>query len=300
MKQVLAMADQVSELISPCLLMGESGCGKSLLAKYIHDNSPRRDKPFIVVNCAAIPPNLFESELFGHKKGAFTGAASDKMGLFAKAEGGTLFLDEISELPLLMQAKLLHVVQEREYRPVGGTTTIPADVKLLAATNRNLFSMVQGGAFREDLYYRLNVFELVLPSLRNRMEDLLPLANYFLNHFGKMYRKSKRISQEALDIMMRYDWRGNVRELSHTIERLMVITEDDVIEPRHLPSSVYEINLCERGQATNSLDAALESVERKMILGAQEKHKSSRKVAAALNISQSRATRLIRKYTAKE
>ncbi|SIN74896.1 sigma-54 interaction domain-containing protein [Halodesulfovibrio marinisediminis] len=296
MKRLIALADQVSDLVSPCLLLGESGCGKSLLAKYIHENSPRRDKPFVVVNCASIPPSLFESELFGHKKGAFTGATTDKMGLFAKAEGGTLFLDEISELPLLMQAKLLHVVQEKEYRPVGGTTSVKADVKLLAATNRNLFSMVQGGAFREDLYYRLNVFELVLPSLRNRMEDLLPLANYFLNHFGKVYGRTKRFSQDAIDIMMRYDWRGNVRELSHTIERLMVITEGEVIEPRHLPSSVYEINLCERGQTSNSLDRALENVERKMLLGAYEKLQSTRKVAAALNISQSRASRLLRKY----
>jgi transcriptional regulator with PAS, ATPase and Fis domain len=296
MKEVINLAHQVSELVSPCLMLGESGCGKSLLAKYIHSNSPRRDKPFVVVNCASIPEQLFESELFGHKRGAFTGANSDKKGLFAKAEGGTLFLDEISELPLMMQAKLLHVVQEREYRPVGGTSTLKTNIKLLAATNRNLFSMVQSGAFREDLYYRLNVFEIILPSLRNRPEDLSPLIHYFLNYYGKLYNRSKRISEDALEVMQRYDWRGNVRELSHVIERLVVTVEEEVIKTKHLPSSVYEINLCERGQAAGSLDKALENVERKMILGAYEKHKSTRKIAKYLNISQSRASRLLRKY----
>nr|WP_147821180.1 sigma 54-interacting transcriptional regulator [Salidesulfovibrio onnuriiensis] len=296
MQEVIGLAHQVSTLVSPCLLLGESGSGKSLLAKYIHSNSPRRANPFVVVNCASIPEQLFESELFGHKRGAFTGANSDKQGLFAKAEGGTLFLDEISELPLMMQAKLLHVVQEREYRPVGGTKTLKTDVKLLAATNRNLFSMVQSGAFREDLYYRLNVFEIVLPSLRNRLEDLVPLIYYFLNYYGKLYGRSKRMGDDALKVMQRYDWRGNVRELSHVIERLVVTVEEEEIRTTHLPSSVYEINLCERGQAASSLDKALENVERKMILGAYEKLKSTRKIAKALNISQSRASRLLRKY----
>lgn len=298
MKKVIELCHQVSELVSPCLLLGESGCGKSLLAKYIHANSPRHDKPFIVVNCASIPRELFESELFGHKRGAFTGATSDKEGLFSKAEGGTLFLDEVSELPLLMQAKLLHVVQECEYRPVGETKSRKTDVKLLAATNRNLFSMVKGGAFREDLYYRLNVFEIVLPALRNRMEDLTPLTNYFLNYYGHRYGRRKRLSKEAVSILERYDWKGNVRELSHVIERLVVTVKDEIIQSTDLPSSIYETNICERGHAGNDLDIALESVERKMILGAFEKHGSTRKVASALNISQSRASRLLRKYKA--
>ncbi|WP_296061777.1 sigma 54-interacting transcriptional regulator [uncultured Amphritea sp.] len=300
MEKVIALARQVSDLTSPCLLLGETGCGKSMLAKYIHHNSPRKDAPFVVVNCAGIPSDLFESELFGHKRGAFSGAVTDKAGLFAEAEGGTLFLDEISELPLAMQAKLLHALQEREYRPVGETRIRKADVKFLAATNRDLFSMVHSGAFREDLYYRLNVFEIQIPSLRHRREDLLPLIYYFLNQFNRQYRQHRQLSEEALVIMQRYDWRGNVRELSHVVERLVVTAGGDRILVEDLPASLYETNHFDNHPVAGQVDLkqALDDLEGKIIREVARKNGSSRQVAAALNISQSKAVRLMRKYLA--
>lgn len=302
MEKVIALARQVCDLTSPCLLLGETGCGKSMLAKYIHHNSPRRHKPFVVVNCAGIPQELFESELFGHKRGAFTGALTDKEGLFAEAEGGTLFLDEISELPLAMQAKLLHAVQEREYRPVGHTTIRQADVKLLAATNRDLFSMVQSGAFREDLYYRLNVFEIQIPPLRHRREDLVPLIYFFLNHFNRQYGRGRQFSEEALAVMQRYDWRGNVRELSHVVERLVVTARDENIQVSDLPASLYETTeYAEPAHAgISDLTRALDELEGRMLREAVRRHGSSRQVAAALNISQTKAVRLMRKHRTTE
>ncbi len=297
MEAVMASARKVSNLSAPCLLLGESGSGKSLLAKYIHGHSRRADKPFVVVNCAAIPEQLFESELFGHVRGAFSGAIHARGGLIAKAKGGTLFLDEISELPLPMQAKLLHVVQEMEYRPVGSSQTIPADVRILAASNRNLERMANTGAFRLDLYFRLNVFDIVIPPLRARTADFVPLLCQFLHRFGKLHGKGKRVSEEAQTLLSQHSWPGNVRELAHLVERLVVTVEDEVITRAHLPTSIYE----SRSQATTaapegSLDDTLAAMERTLVLEAQAKHGSTRKVAAALGVSQSRASRLIRKH----
>lgn len=300
MEQVVDAARKVGDLSSPCLLLGESGCGKSLLAKYIHANSIRSDKPFVVVNCAAIPQELFESELFGHVRGAFSGATQARGGLFAKAEGGTLFLDEISELPLSMQAKLLHAVQEMEYRPVGSSQTVKADVRILAASNRNLERMVGSGAFRQDLYFRLNVFDIMIPPLRDRREDLVPLLFHFLNKFGRLHGKGKRLSAEALNLLCQHSWPGNIRELAHLVERLVVTVEDEVITVDHLPASIYATMphpALPTLNVSGSLDNAVESLERKLVLDALAMHGSSRKVAAALGISQSRASRLIRKYT---
>jgi PAS domain S-box-containing protein len=302
MQQVLQLAQQMCDSTSPCLILGETGSGKSLLAKYIHQHSPRRDAPFVVVNCASIPNDLFESELFGHKRGAFTGAMKDKTGLFAQAEGGTLFLDEISELPLAMQAKLLHAVQEREYRPVGANAMRQADVKLLTASNRDLFAMVHNGAFREDLYYRLTVFEIQLPPLRQRRDDLLPLVYFYLNHFNQRYEKLRHFSEEALTVMQTYNWPGNVRELAHVIERLVVTAQSDAITVHDLPASLYETHDFDRPVAVqpfancDDLDKTLEQVEKRLIQAAVKQHGSSRQVAAALNISQSKATRLMRKH----
>jgi transcriptional regulator with PAS, ATPase and Fis domain len=179
MELAVESARKVADISSPCLLLGESGCGKSLLAKFIHSIGKRAGKPFVVVNCAAIPEHLFESELFGHVRGAFSGAVQRRGGLFAKAEGGTLFLDEISEMPLPMQPKILHAVQEREYRPVGSSQTVTADVRILAASNKNLEHMVQSGAFRQDLFFRLNVFDILIPPLRERRGDIIPLLCHF-------------------------------------------------------------------------------------------------------------------------
>lgn len=299
MVKVMESARKVANLSAPCLLLGESGCGKSLLAKYIHANSNRCDKPLVVVNCAAIPEQLFESELFGHVLGAFSGATSTRGGLFAKAEGGTLFLDEISELPLPMQAKLLHVVQEMEYRPVGSSQVVKADVRILAASNRNLERMASSGAFRQDLFFRLNVFDIIIPPLRNRRDDIFPLLYYFLNRFCKQHGQGKRLSSEAKNLLCQHSWPGNVRELAHLVERLVITVEEEEIAGDHLPSTIYETMAQPMVDVmtTGSLDEVMAAMERKLVLDAQSIHGSTRKVADALGISQSRASRLLRKYT---
>ncbi len=299
MEKVMESARKVANLSAPCLLLGESGCGKSLLAKYIHANSNRCDKPLVVVNCAAIPEQLFESELFGHVLGAFSGATSTRGGLFAKAEGGTLFLDEISELPLPMQAKLLHVVQEMEYRPVGSSQVVKANVRILAASNRNLERMASSGAFRQDLFFRLNVFDIIIPPLRNRRDDIFPLLYYFLNRFCKQHGQGKRLSSEAKKLLCQHSWPGNVRELAHLVERLVITVEEEEITGEHLPSTIYETiaQPMVDVMTTGSLDEVMGAMERKLVLDAQSIHGSTRKVADALGISQSRASRLLRKYT---
>ena len=313
MIEALSLAEKVAEMKTPCLLLGESGSGKSLLAKYIHLNSSRRDKPFVVVNCASIPVELFESELFGHVRGAFTGAVAQSPGLFAQAEGGMLLLDEISELPFAVQAKLLHVLQEKEYRMVGGTGSVPADVKILAASNRNLLAMVQAGTFREDLYYRLNVVEIVLPPLRERPEDIVPLIYYFLQVYGKQYKKRRHISEQAVGVLRQNPWRGNVRELAHTIERLVVTSAGGTIDVSDLSPAMFESPFsggARRGVSSKSsgdgactepgraLEEALRCCERDIILKAYVHYKSTRKMAEALGITQSKASRLLRKYRA--
>ncbi|WP_316896804.1 sigma 54-interacting transcriptional regulator [Pseudodesulfovibrio indicus] len=296
MARVVEAARKVADLSAPCLLMGESGCGKSLLAKFIHAKGLRANKPFVVVNCAAIPRELFESELFGHVKGAFSGATHARGGLFAKAEGGTLFLDEISELPPAMQAKLLHVVQEMEYRAVGSSQTVSADVRILAASNKNLERMVQSRAFRQDLYFRLNVFDITIPPLRERDKDILPLLYHFLHSFGIKYRRTKTFTPEAQSFLRQYAWPGNVRELAHLVERVVATIEAEVITMDHLPTSVYQTAHQPANAHADSLDAAQENLERDMIRKAHKTYGSTRNVARALGISQSRASRLIRKH----
>ena len=296
MARVVEAARKVSTLNAPCLLLGESGCGKSLLAKFIHTKGNRADKPLVVVNCAAIPRELFESELFGHVKGAFSGATQARGGLLAKAEGGTLFLDEISELPPAMQAKLLHVVQEMEYRPVGSSQTVSANVRILAASNKNLERMVLSRAFRQDLYFRLNVFDITIPPLRERDKDILPLLYHFLHYYGIKYGRTKTLVQEAQSFLCNYSWPGNVRELAHLVERIVATVEEDIVTMDHLPTSVYQTPHQPLAGLGDSLDAAMENLERDMVLKAQKKFGSTRSVAKALGISQSRASRLIRKY----
>jgi len=235
MRAALRLATQVAVTDATVLILGESGTGKELIARAIHAGSARRDGPFVKVDCTALPEGLLESELFGHEKGAFTDASAEKPGRFELAHGGTLFLDEVGELPQSLQAKLLRVLQERAFERVGGTRTISVDVRILAATNRDLAKALKGGQFREDLYYRLNVVPILVPPLRRRPEDILPLAAHFLQRFGARYGKVvPGLSPEAAALLRRYSWPGNVRELEHAIERAVILWERGVIRPEEL------------------------------------------------------------------
>ncbi|HWR05681.1 sigma-54 interaction domain-containing protein [Sporomusa sp.] len=303
MKELLQLVDKVATVDINVLILGETGTGKSALAKHIHKLSSRKDGPFISINCAAIPDELIESELFGYMAGAFTGALQKgKTGLVELADGGTLFLDEIAELPLRLQGKILNVIQERRFIPVGGRQVKETDCRIISATNRNIEEMIERGSFREDLYYRLNVIEMELRPLRERPDDTMALIYYFLNQFNKKYKKEHSISPECRDILLDYSWPGNIRELENMIERLVVVVEDSVINVCHLPRVFSEafskkIQLLEVDEPKSStLDTAVIQVERKMVVEAYRKYGSSRKVAHALNISQSRAHRLIEKY----
>jgi DNA-binding NtrC family response regulator len=234
-RQVLAMARQVADSSATVLLVGESGTGKEMLARQIHQWGPRRSRLFLPLNCAALSETLMESELFGHVRGAFTGAVTHKKGLFEEAQGGTLFLDEVGDTPLPIQGKLLRVLQDREIRPVGSTRSTRIDVRMMAATNRDLGKLVAEGKFREDLYFRLNVVSLRLPPLRERPEDLAPLVKHFLQRFAReMKRPVPRLTPEAEALLVRYHWPGNVRELQNLMERAVVLTRGEKIEPAGL------------------------------------------------------------------
>ena len=233
--QVLAKVEQVAPTASTVLLRGETGTGKELVAHAIHINSPRTDKPFVRVNCAALAPGILESELFGHEKGSFTGAVARRPGRFELADGGTLFLDEVGDLPMEVQIKLLRALQEREFERVGGTETIRVDVRVVSATNRDLESMIDSGGFREDLYYRLNVFPIHLPALRERIDDLPPLVDHFVAKFSRS--TGKRVigcTGDAMDKLRAYSWPGNVRELENIIERAMILARGSELGPNHL------------------------------------------------------------------
>lgn len=220
MRRLFDLMEKVLDTTTTVLIEGETGTGKELIAKVIHYNGPLKDKPFVAENCAALPENLLESELFGHVKGAFTGAISNKKGLFEIADGGTIFLDEIGEMSPLMQVKLLRVLQEGEFRPVGGSRNQQVNVRVIASTNRNLSEEIKKGQFREDLYYRINIFQITPPPLRQRKEDILPLANHFLEKYaGKNNKQIPTLAPQALDLLMHFDWPGNVRELENEMER---------------------------------------------------------------------------------
>jgi len=239
MRVVLRQARQVAPSRATVLLRGESGTGKELLAEAIHIGSPRADKPLIKLNCAALPADLVESELFGHQKGAFTGAVQTKRGLFEVAHNGTLFLDEIGELSLDAQAKVLRAIQEKEIQRVGGEQTLSVDVRLICATHQPLEELLTQGRFREDLFYRINVFPVFIPALRERREDILPLCEHFLADFSKEYGKNiKRISTPAIELLSMYHWPGNVRELRNCVERAVLICEEEVIRTYHLPPTL--------------------------------------------------------------
>lgn len=277
------------------LIYGESGTGKEVVAKQIFAESLRNDAPFVSINCAAIPENLLESELFGHEKGSFTGAVSTKMGLFEVANHGTLLLDEIGEIPLSLQPKLLRALQEREIRRVGGNKNISVDVRVIAATNRDLLGMIAEGRFRADLYYRLNVFPLVIPPLKERRDDIPVLAVSFLNKFCSKYNKTKTFIPQAMYELERYSWPGNVRELENVIERLVIVGSDPRITADHVRAmiSLQDANAAreEAEECGNDLKSAVDSLERKMISDAIAVHKSTYKAAAALGTSQSTIVR---------
>jgi PAS domain S-box-containing protein len=295
--RILTFCEKVAPTDSTILIQGESGTGKGVLAHFIHRISKRKSGPFMTINCAAIPEELLESELFGYSKGAFTGASkTGKTGLIEAANGGTVFLDEIGEMPLTLQAKLLQVIQDKQFIPVGGNEMKKVDIRILAATNRDLIEMVNDKRFREDLFYRLNVIDVHLPPLRERKEDIIPLTYNFLNKFNKKYHDNKVISEECLNILIHYSWPGNVRQLENLIERLVVIS-DSIIQVADLPDMITDnVEQVTQLALPTSLDKAIDETKRFLIRRSYQTYKSSRNVAKDLDISQTKASKLIREY----
>ena len=298
MHNVMALTKKLASVNTTVLITGESGVGKGLIARQLHEEGVRWKKPFVTVNCGAIPDNLIESELFGYVAGAFTGSRADgKQGLFEAAQDGTIFLDEISELPLNLQVKLLQVIQERQITPVGGTRPIPVDVRIISATNRNLEELVKAGRFREDLYYRLNVVPINVPALRERPADIIPLIQMNIARCNRELGETKSISPVALSILLKYPWPGNIRELQNIIERLVittshnVITEDDIFIFIKEAAEDNQINY-----ADTSLAAALERAEKEILSRALENYKSTRAIARVLKVSQPTIVRKLNKY----
>jgi DNA-binding NtrC family response regulator len=296
MQEVFSLIEQVAGSRSTVMIYGKSGTGKELVAKAVHYNSPRSTKAFIAVNCAAIPAELLESELFGHEKGAFTGAIATKVGKFELATGGTLFLDEVGSMRLDLQAKILRALQEREVERVGGTRTIKIDVRVIAATNRDLKKAVEEGVFREDLYYRLNVVPITLPDLKDRQEDIPLLANHFVQKFAQESNPNIReVAKEAMAILMSHSWPGNVRELENVIERAVTLGRGPAIQPGDLPPHLVGVtNPLERAQAKES---TLEDLERDyiaMILRRTKGHQI--RAASILGIDRRTLYRKIRRY----
>ena len=302
MEETLSFADKVAEFDSTVLITGESGTGKEVLAKFIHQHSSRKDAPFIKVNCSAIPGELFESELFGYAPGSFTGASSQgKTGMFELADGGTILLDEIGELDLSVQPKLLRVLQEMEIHPVGSEETIKIDVRVLAATNVNLAEEVKNGNFREDLFFRLNVLPIKIPSLRERKEDISEMADYFLEKLNRKYKKNIALSPEVDKILSNYSWPGNVRELENLIEYLFIVNPSEQINIEQLPSwvlteHVMEEYICETNNCTPRLNYMLDMYEKNIITVALRKHDSIKETAETLDIHPSTLFRKIKKH----
>ncbi len=293
MQQLRQMIAKVARSQAPVHICGDSGTGKELVARLIHDTGPRHDGPFVPVNCGAIPSELMESELFGHKKGSFTGAVADKEGLIHSAEGGTLFLDEVADLPLHMQVKLLRVIQEKSIRPVGETRETPVDVRILSATHRKLDELVKAGKFREDLYYRINVIELRVPALRERLDDVPPLVDMLLDRVaGEIDVTRPQISDEAMDKLLSYSYPGNVRELENILERAVTLCSNDRIEPEDIqlkPGQLLsdlpemagrDVAVGEAG--ADGLEGQLEHIQREAIVRALEQTRYNKTKAAEL------------------
>jgi Nif-specific regulatory protein len=297
MKEVYRLIEQVSNSNATVLIRGESGTGKDLVAHAIHYNSLRADKPFVKVNCTALPDTLLESELFGHEKGAFTGAAERKLGRFERAHGGTIFLDEIGDFSLNLQVKLLRVIQFKEFERVGSLETIKTNVRIVVATHKNLEEQIKEGLFREDLYYRINVFPIYMPPLRDRKDDIMLLADYFLEKIAAENNKDiSRISTPAIEMLTRYHWPGNIRELENCIERAVLLCNDDVIRSEHMPPSLQIIKK-NGAVAKRSLTEIIENKERELIVDALKKFDGKqRKTAEELGISERILGYKIKKY----
>ncbi|MGB4703550.1 MAG: sigma-54 dependent transcriptional regulator [Candidatus Saccharicenans sp.] len=305
MQEIYLLIEKVASTDSTVLITGESGTGKEMAARAIHNLSRRKDKPFVTINCAALPENLLESELFGHVKGAFTGAISDKKGMFEVAHKGTLFLDEIAEMPPWTQVKLLRALQEKKIRRVGGTEEIPVDVRVIAATNQDLKKRIEEGKFREDLYYRLNVISFEMPPLRSRVEDIPLLTQHFLQkHCQQMGKKVKRLAPEVVGIFEQYPWPGNIRELENVIERIVAIEDRETITPACLPPEMLgmvkrEEKMVELGPGFD-LNRHLDDLAKKYIIKALEKSGGRMKKAAPLlGVSYRTLRYLIDKYDLK-
>lgn len=296
MEEILGLVRRVSQVDANVLVQGESGTGKELIARAIHSMSPRRDGPFHVVDCGAIPEALLESELFGHTKGAFTSADSSRQGLFEVTQGGTLLLDEIGELPLSLQVKLLRVLQEGEIRPLGSNQTRKVDVRILAATNKELQEEVRAGKFREDLYYRLNVILIRVPPLRERSDDILPLAQHFIERYSAKLKGSPlRIAPAAANLLLRHGWPGNVRELENAMQRAVALASADTLQVEDLPDTVRR----SPDAPVTLLDdeATLAEMEKKYILHVLEKHRGDRgRSASALGIGRNTLWRKLKSY----
>ena len=283
MKTILAEVKKVTDTRSSVLLLGETGTGKELFARVIHHNSPRRDMPFVPINCSAIPENLLETELFGHLKGAFTGAVASKKGLLEEADGGTVFLDEIGDMSLPLQAKLLRVIEDQVIRPVGSTKGTKVDIRFITATNQDLRAAVRAGTFREDLYYRINVISLQIPPLRERKDDCRSLVTHYLEKYGQeMGKPVKEITPQALDIMANYEWPGNVRELQNVVERAILIAEDGIITEDCLPDGVKASGTFQEEVFDNKL--TIEDYTKAFIVRYQKQH-NEQQIADMLGIT---------------
>ena len=297
MQDIVDLAARVSKVDSACLLLGESGVGKDVIARFIHANSSRKTNAFIKINCGAIPKELLEAELFGYETGAFTGAKKEgKPGMFELAHEGTLFLDEIGEMPPQLQVKLLQVLQDMTIYRLGGVKSIRVDVRIIAATNRNLDEMIRKGEFREDLFYRLNIVTIEIPPLRKRSEDIPPLIELFLKQLNEKYGSNKTISPVALESMLNYTWPGNVRELRNLIERTVVIGKRNIIGAEDLPEKLAAIHSSLPKKTNKNLKKALEELEKNMLMEAITEHNSLRKVASVLGLDPSTVYRKIKKH----
>jgi len=280
MRSVFQMINKISPTNATVLILGESGVGKELVASDIHFRSQRKNKPFVKFNCAALPESIIESELFGHEKGAFTGAVASRKGRFEQADTGTIFLDEIGELSLGIQAKLLRILQEKEFERVGGNKTVKVDVRIISATNRDLEEEIQNGRFREDLYYRLNIFPITVPPLRERKSDILLLSDFFVEKYNKHNGKGiRRISTTAIDMLMRYHWPGNVRELENCIERAVILSDDGVIHGYHLPPTLQTAQ-SSGTPYSGPLDQRLDALEYELIVESLKNAKGNMSKAA--------------------
>jgi transcriptional regulator with PAS, ATPase and Fis domain len=292
--ELLDLSKKIASTDVTVLITGESGTGKELFARFIHDNSPRSEEKFISINCAAIPDNLLENELFGHKKGAFTDAGEDYEGKFGKADKGTIFFDEVAEMLHSLQAKILRVIQYKEYEPVGGSETLKTDVRIIAATNKNLSLSVKEGKFREDLYYRLNVVPLIIPPLRERMEDIDELSLYFLEKSNSENNKSiKGFSKNTISIFKKYGWPGNIRELQNVVERSVVLCEKELIEIDEINSDLLNQEFLK--EKNKSFKEAIIDFKREFIISSLDKNDwNQTKTAKILKIQRTYLARLIK------